>query len=279
MAETNNRNRVFISYSHKDRKFLDELLTHLKPLERAGRVSHWSDLQIGPGSESLKDIGNALALSNVAVLLVTPNFLASEFIHEHELSPLLSDSREGGVQILWIPVRPSSYKETALANYQALTSPDKPLALMKAERDRAWVRICEEIKKASDQPIENETARPLSEQKNRSGAPPTVFVQIAKQLTRLEIEWTLNEKNVPGLFERASDILKRLHTTVVDLYAEIAGGQSLTAITLAKSALDQISYLENAQATLDFNLQGYWNEGHEIFDLLRRAQECVEKGI
>lgn len=145
-----NRNRVFISYSHRDKKFLDELLVHLKPLERAGRVSAWSDKQIDPGTKWFNEIKNALALTRVAVLLVTANFLASDFIHEHELGPLLKEAATGGVRVLWVLVRACSYKESALKDFQAVISLDKPLAEMKAERDDAWVKICEEIKRAAN---------------------------------------------------------------------------------------------------------------------------------
>ncbi|MGD0259466.1 MAG: toll/interleukin-1 receptor domain-containing protein [Verrucomicrobiota bacterium] len=148
-ANAPQREHVFISYSHKDTKFLDQLLTHLKPLERAGKLTKWSDKQVAPGSEWFSEIQESLDRTKVAVLLVTPNFLASDFIHEHELGPLLRQASTGGVQILWIPVRACSYEETALKDYQALSSPDKPLAQMKAERDAAWVKICKEIKKAT----------------------------------------------------------------------------------------------------------------------------------
>jgi internalin A len=73
---------------------------------------------------------------------------ADDFIHEHDLSPLLKAAESGGAQILWIPVRASSYKKSAIAEYQAVVDPAKPLAPMKAERDAAWVRICEAIEKA-----------------------------------------------------------------------------------------------------------------------------------
>ncbi len=143
------RDLVFISYCHKDTKFLDELLLHLKPLERTGRASKWSDKQIAPGSEWFAEIKAKLALTKVAVMLVSPGFLASDFIHEHELGPLLKDAEKDGVRILWVPVRASVYKDTPLKNYQAVISPDKPLASMgQAERDKAWVQVCEAIKNA-----------------------------------------------------------------------------------------------------------------------------------
>ena len=124
------RRSVFISYSHKDKRWLDDLLTHLKPYLRDGSVTAWSDRQIATGSKWFGEIQAALASTRVAVLLVTPDFLASDFIHEHELGPLLNEAAQGGVRIVWVPVRACSYKKTPLKDYQAVIDPEKPLATM-----------------------------------------------------------------------------------------------------------------------------------------------------
>jgi hypothetical protein len=142
------RDQVFIGYSHKDKRWLDDLQTHLKPYVRNGSVTAWSDKQITPGSKWFPKIEAALASTKVAVLLVTPDFLASDFIHENELGPILKKAEKGKLIIIWVPVRACAYKETPLKDYEAAGDPDKPLANMKAGRDNAWVRICEEIKKA-----------------------------------------------------------------------------------------------------------------------------------
>jgi len=63
----------------------------------------------------------------MAILLVSPDFLASDFIHEHELGPLLKEAEQGGVKILWVPVRESAYKQTPLKKYQAVVDADKPV--------------------------------------------------------------------------------------------------------------------------------------------------------
>jgi internalin A len=149
------RDKVFISYSHKDTKWRDELDTHLKPFVRDGSVISWSDKQISPGSQWLVEIKSAMADTKIAVLLVSADFLASDFIHRHELGPLLKEAEKGGVRILWVPVRGSAYEHTPLKNYQAVLDPGMPLAVMvKAKRDEAWVKIGEEIRKAVNSPDE-----------------------------------------------------------------------------------------------------------------------------
>jgi internalin A len=143
------RDQVFISYSYLDKKLHAELLLHLAPYVRSGSVTAWSDKQIAPGSKWFTEIQDALKKARVAVLLVSPGFLASGFINDQELGPLLKEAKAGGVRILWVPLRPSSYEETGLKDLQAVSPPDEPLAQMnRADRDAAWVRICKEIKRA-----------------------------------------------------------------------------------------------------------------------------------
>ncbi|MCC6124302.1 MAG: toll/interleukin-1 receptor domain-containing protein [Pirellulales bacterium] len=144
---SSSQDQIFISYCRKDKRWLDDLHTHLQPYLRDGSLSAWSDEQIEPGSRWLEEIRAALAKTKVAVLLVTPDFLASDFIHENELTPILKEAESGGVIILWIHVRASAYKKSPLRNYQAVIDPIKPLAQMKADRDATWVKICEVIDK------------------------------------------------------------------------------------------------------------------------------------
>lgn len=147
MPNTTQRDQVFFSYSHKDKKWLERFQVALKPLIRANQLSVWDDTRIKAGDIWRDEIKQALASAKVAVMLVSMNFLESDFIDKHELPPLLDAAQKEGLRILLVVVGHSLFEETELGRYQAVNDPSRPLASISgANREREIVRICREIR-------------------------------------------------------------------------------------------------------------------------------------
>src|SRR3954454_15942751 len=146
------RTKVFISYSHADKEWLERLKRHLKPLVREGNLDYWDDTHIRPGDDWKQEIQNALDTAQVAVLLISADFFASDFIDETELPPLLDAAKAKGVRILPVILSPSRFaRNPDLARFQAVNSPDRPLNEMpQAEQERVLDHLAHTIESIFD---------------------------------------------------------------------------------------------------------------------------------
>jgi CheY-like chemotaxis protein len=143
------RTEIFISYSHDDLAWMEKLEKFLKPLLRNQVIHHWVDKQIPVGAKWRVEIEKAIARAKVAVLLVSANFLASDFITERELPPILEAAEKEGLTIVWIPIGSSSYKYTFIKDFQAASDPQRPLnSLSESEQQKILVDICDQIAQA-----------------------------------------------------------------------------------------------------------------------------------
>ena len=159
---------VFISYAHADNsapdpaaRWLDRLPLHLKPLAFEELISVATDRDIGLGDDWHARIQADLNRAGAAVLLVSPAYLASEYIRNNELPVLLYRAKTQGLRIVPVILRPCLFAETrfkypgpktgpeefTLASLQAAGSPAKALNEMtEGEQDRAPLSVAQALK-------------------------------------------------------------------------------------------------------------------------------------
>nr|VFJ65544.1 MAG: TIR domain-containing protein [Candidatus Kentron sp. DK] len=124
------KEKIFISYSHKDSRWKDMLIAHLKAT-RSTHIEPWDDTRIELGSNWYEEIQGVIKNSSIAILLISADFLASDFIQTEEVPRLLLRHRSDGLRLLPIIIRPCSWKLIDwLSMLQAKPWEGKPLTSM-----------------------------------------------------------------------------------------------------------------------------------------------------
>jgi hypothetical protein len=170
MVKRSARNQVFVSYSHRDKYWLERLQVHLRPLERRGLLVRWDDTRIAAGQRWRQEIKAAIDAAAVAILLVSPDFLASDFIDNDELPPLLKAAEEEGTVVLPLIISPCAFSRTpSLSQFQAVNPPSETLkGMTEAQQDQTFdnlaIRVQELLNELSkgtairEEPPEEEVA-------------------------------------------------------------------------------------------------------------------------
>jgi len=104
-----------------------------------------------PGSNWYKEINNAIEKSRIAILLVSPNFLASDFIYKEELPKILKEFKNGDLIVYWVALSFSSFQMTELAQIQAVNDPSRPLDSQNvSEQNKTLADIAKQVAKGMD---------------------------------------------------------------------------------------------------------------------------------
>lgn len=139
------RTKVFVSYSHADKIWLDRLKRHFKPFK--DKIDFWEDSQIKPGQEWLKEIETAMNQAKVAILLVSADFFASDFIANKEVPKLLETAKSEGALILTVILKPCAFDLFPdLNRYQAANNPSNPVSAMSDnDAETLWASLVRQV--------------------------------------------------------------------------------------------------------------------------------------
>jgi tetratricopeptide (TPR) repeat protein len=140
---------VFCSYAHEDAWYLQKLETHLSDFKRQGLISIWYDRQIIPGTDWAQAIDAHLNSASIILLLVSPDFLASDYCSSVEMKHALERYPTNGVRVLPIMLRSVDWQESPLAHLQALPTDAKPIAMWD-DQEEAFADIAAGIRRVID---------------------------------------------------------------------------------------------------------------------------------
>src|SRR2546423_12840557 len=113
---------LFISYAHEDEKLCRQLIKHLSNLKREGVIHGWYDRDIRAGEEWHGTIIAQLRKANVVLLLVSPDFMESEYVHDVEVKEAMEMHEAGVAWVIPVILRPVDWKDAPFGKLQALPS-------------------------------------------------------------------------------------------------------------------------------------------------------------
>ena len=131
---------VFYSYSHRDEDLKSRLDVHLSALRREGLIQSWHDREILPGADWNIEINDAVTRADIVLLLVSADFIASEYCWGVEFTRALERHDKGEATLLPIIVRPCDWQNTHIGRLQTLPRDGRAVTTW-ANRDEAWTDV------------------------------------------------------------------------------------------------------------------------------------------
>ena len=136
--------RIFYSYSHKDAELRQTLATFLAPLKQKGKIVEWYDRQIRPGADWNKEISSELDSANLILLLVSADFLASDYCDGVEVEKAMTRLKRKEVEVVPILLRQCLWKESRFSELQFIPRNDRPI-VGSSSLDEAFAEVAREI--------------------------------------------------------------------------------------------------------------------------------------
>lgn len=143
---------LFYSYAHEDEAMRNELEKHLHLLQRRGLITGWHDRQIAPGTDWTQSIHGHLNESSIILLLISSDFLASDYCYNIEMQHALERHQLGEACVIPIILRPVDWKYSPFAHLQCLPRDGKPVAEWD-NQDAAFRDIAEGLRRTIEQRI------------------------------------------------------------------------------------------------------------------------------
>ncbi len=146
MPDSSTPVEVFYSYAHKDASWRNELEKHLSLLHRQGLITAWHDRHILPGTDWAQAIDEHLERASVILLLISADFLASDYCYGLEMQRALERHQANEARVIPILLRPVDWKGAPFAHLQALPIGAKPITKW-SNRDEAFTNVAAGIRR------------------------------------------------------------------------------------------------------------------------------------
>jgi hypothetical protein len=141
--------KIFISYAHEDEAMKNDLDKHLISLKRSDKIDVWQDRMLMAGTEWDSTIKKELEEADIILLLISVDFISSQYIWDKELKTALQKHENGTARIIPVILRECDWQDMPFAKLQALPTGAEPVSRF-PDKDQAYTNIAKEIARVAD---------------------------------------------------------------------------------------------------------------------------------
>lgn len=249
--------QLFYSYSSKDEALRLELEKHLSLLKREGLLETWSFRNIDAGQEWKRAIDQNLESATIILLLVSADFIASDYCWEIEMKRAVERHERGEAVVVPIILKPCDWKSAPFAKLQALPEDARPVTGWRP-RDRAWTNVVTGLRRVVQQA---QLPNPLAAPPPVAGAttasasqPPVTAVERAKRVAqasqdrrdreaRLQMDGVAAvQAETRSVFQNTERIVGEINTSAPDLGMRVGWEPGECVVRIGKVSLNIYPY-------------------------------------
>jgi TIR domain len=140
--------KIFFCYARADQQFLEELKSHLLPMQHNGLIKMWHDQNISAGREWVREIADEINTSQIILLLISRHFMSSDYCYSIEMKQAMERHKRGEARVIPIILRPTLWQNAPFGKLQALPQNAKPVTHRSwGNRSEAFLSIAQGIQK------------------------------------------------------------------------------------------------------------------------------------
>src|SRR5258708_6550856 len=218
MAEATGALELFYSYAHKDEKLRNELNKHLYNLKRQGLIVEWYDRDISAGTDWEQAIDTHLNIARVIFLLISPDFMASDYWYSIEMNHALERHEAGEACVIPIILKPVDWAGAPFSKLQVLPRNRRAVTLWK-DRNAAFLEVANDIRETLKEFLKSSSSNRLSSsvQTPLAPAPSSHSIPLASLLEEVQAQpvelspvWNVPYPRNPRFTDR-EEILEQIH--------------------------------------------------------------------
>lgn len=196
---------LFFSYSHKDEDFRNEIETHLALLRRQGVISAWHDRRISAGSDFNAAISSELESAQIILLLISANFLASDYCFEVEMNRALEKHRDGSAVVIPVILHPCDWHSSPFGGLRATPTDGKPIS-MHANLQEALAIVAKDIREVAQGVTPTNTPRSTP---SSAGVPSGTSITSMERSSNLRIKKKFDDHERDEFIENSYEYMAR----------------------------------------------------------------------